>query len=197
MAEALGWGMTARPSVTLSATSGAGGPRPLDGGSGARETLRRERREGRWLDTGTDWRADGSSQLRPVDDPAPTVSGKSGGQWRWGLRNGNQAKATVRSADEPAPTVAFGHAAGSVEWVHERPATTLMGDQRVFQPGGHHEPGKQSQNAIRITLAEALVLQGFPADFPVQGNKTQTFQQVGNAIPPPLAAAVLRALLSD
>ena len=37
MAEALGWGMTKRPSVTVPAagTSG-GGPRPLDGGSGAR-----------------------------------------------------------------------------------------------------------------------------------------------------------------
>lgn len=40
MAEALGWGMTERPSVTLSATS-AGGPRPLDGGSGARAVLPR------------------------------------------------------------------------------------------------------------------------------------------------------------
>jgi DNA (cytosine-5)-methyltransferase 1 len=39
------------------------------------------------------------------------------------------------------------------------------------------------------------VLQGFPADLPVAGGRTSQFRQVGNAIPPPMAAAVLRSLL--
>lgn len=45
--------------------------------------------------------------------------------------------------------------------------------------------------AIRIDLREAAILQGFPADYPWQGNQTERYRQVSNAIPPPLAAAVL------
>jgi DNA (cytosine-5)-methyltransferase 1 len=51
MAAALGWGMTERPSVTITAGEGRqGGPDPLDGGSGARKAVRRERERGSWLD---------------------------------------------------------------------------------------------------------------------------------------------------
>jgi DNA (cytosine-5)-methyltransferase 1 len=63
MAEALGWGMTARPSVSLLAkTGGTGGHRPLEGGSGAREMLARARAAGRWIEG-------------PAPAPAPTVTG--------------------------------------------------------------------------------------------------------------------------
>lgn len=44
MADALGWGMVERPCVTVAAGSGRqGGPDALDGGSGARATIQRER----------------------------------------------------------------------------------------------------------------------------------------------------------
>lgn len=47
MAEALGWGMAERPSVTVAAGSGRqGGPAPLDGGSGSRAVIEREREPG-------------------------------------------------------------------------------------------------------------------------------------------------------
>ncbi|ABR10447.1 probable DNA methylase [Microbacterium phage Min1] len=53
MAEALGWGMTRRPSVTVTGGSGRqGGPDPLDGGSGARKTLRQAQDLGNWLGPG-------------------------------------------------------------------------------------------------------------------------------------------------
>lgn len=80
-------------------------------------------------------------------------------------------------------------------WVVERPATTIAGDPRCFQPGGHHEPGQQSENAIRLTVHEGLILQGFPPDWPVQGTKTAQWLQIGNAIPPPLAKAILGQLV--
>jgi DNA (cytosine-5)-methyltransferase 1 len=83
-------------------------------------------------------------------------------------------------------------------WPYGRPATTLMGDPRVFRPD-HHGDGHPPQHygAIRITVAEALTLQGFRPDYPVQGTKTKQFEQVGNAVPPPLAAAVLSVLVGQ
>lgn len=94
-----------------------------------------------------------------------------------------------RPIDRPAPVV-DGKVGGA--WTLHRPDTTLTGDARAFGPhsgGGRGE--NQSHNTVRITLAEALILQGFPPDYPVQGTKTARFTQVGNAIPPPLAAAII------
>jgi DNA (cytosine-5)-methyltransferase 1 len=88
-------------------------------------------------------------------------------------------------------------AKGRDVWVSSRPATTVNGDPRISEPG-HHDAevsGSQQANAVRVTLAEALVLQSFPPDYPVQGTKTKQFEQVGNAIPPLLAWHALRAVL--
>jgi len=106
----------------------------------------------------------------------------------WVAENGPRPNRTV---DEPAPTLT----GETYRWPFERPATTIMGDPRVFQPGGHHTPGAQSENAIRITVAQALVLQSFRPDYPVHGTKTRQFEQIGNAIPPLLARRILENLI--
>ncbi|MFI9772188.1 DNA cytosine methyltransferase [Streptomyces sp. NPDC052415] len=50
MAEALGWGMTHRPALTVAVGTAAGGPDPsCVGGSGSRATLYGERDAGRWI----------------------------------------------------------------------------------------------------------------------------------------------------
>lgn len=76
----------------------------------------------------------------------------------------------------------------------ERPATTVAGDPRIPKPG-HHE--NHMKDAIRVSIEEASVLQGFDPRYPWQGSRTKQFEQVGNAVPPPLARAILAALLDE
>lgn len=50
--------------------------------------------------------------------------------------------------------------------------------------------------AVNITTAEAALLQGFPEGFEFSGNKGERGLVIGNAVPPPVAAAALRAVWS-
>jgi DNA (cytosine-5)-methyltransferase 1 len=134
---------------------------------------------------------------RSLDEPAGTLFfGARCNDVSWVLRNGNQPNAAVRSADEPAPTMAFGHNAARIEWVEARPATTVCATDRIAPPGHRDRAGGERQfgpETVRITVEEAAVLQSFRRDYPWQGSKTKQFQQVGNAVPPLLAAHVLAA----
>lgn len=159
---------------------------------------------------------------RDADEPSYTIrangSGKhpAGVKWvepkkaategRWDLREderppvyvaSSQANAARRSIDEPAPTVVFGHSSNDVRWVGVRPSTTVAADLRIAKPGHRDREGGERQHAdsIRVTVQEAAILQSFPADYPWQGSKTKQYEQVGNAIPPLLAAHVLASVL--
>jgi DNA (cytosine-5)-methyltransferase 1 len=68
--------------------------------------------------------------------------------------------------DEPSPTVAFGH-----REIHI------------------HPDGKR-----RLSIYEALLLQGFPSSFVLEGNLSEQVEQVSNAVPPPLARSVANAV---
>ncbi len=48
----------------------------------------------------------------------------------------------------------------------------------------------------RLTVAQLAALQSFPADFEFVGNSTAKHHQIGNAVPPPLAEAVGRAVFA-
>lgn len=149
----------------------------------------------RWVVRSGQTTGEGAPIERPIDDPALTVGSRAD---QWQLRGGAAEHATVRPAPAPAPTI-LGNVGKNGGWVWERPSTTIAGDPRCFSPGGqmandgrnNDEMVGRSENAIRLTVPEGLTLQGFPPDIDVQGTKTAQWLQIGNAIPPPLAKAIL------
>jgi DNA (cytosine-5)-methyltransferase 1 len=60
---------------------------------------------------------------------------------------------------------------------------------------GHRAPPAHFKEPRSITVREAARLQGFPDNFRVYGSFANQMEQVTNAVPPPLAMAVLSVLL--
>jgi DNA (cytosine-5)-methyltransferase 1 len=198
MAEALGWGMTERPAVTVAAKpSETGGNRGLAAGTGATATIDGERERGAWLEHTQRDGSTGEYARRSLDEPAFTVAGNSDRWMIHGLRQSNRTNATVRRVSEPAPTMFFGRSCNEVTWVFDRPATSLNGDPRVAEPGRHDPDLSGSQygsGTVRVSVEQAATLQTFPAGYPWQGTRGQQFTQVGNAVPPLAAFHILQAV---
>lgn len=136
-----------------------------------------------------------ASRVRPVTAPEPThaqheePAGLFGpGRHRWvsiedvrperrgwelhGLRGGGMTERhgerPGRRSDEPAFTV--------MAWKDSR------------------QVWKRDGETTRYTLDDALAFQTFPPDYPVVGSSTRAHEQIGNAVPPRLAAHVLCAV---
>jgi len=71
--------------------------------------------------------------------------------------------------DKPSRTVAYGH-----REIH-------------IHPNGHR----------RLSIYEAMLLQGFPSGYQLVGNLSQQVTQVSNAVPPPLAYALAEKIKAD
>lgn len=101
----------------------------------------------------------------------------------------------TRSLDQPAPTITS--KADRMKWgPTDAPAPTVAGGPRLPKRGYRKGTDRQMDGALNLTQQEAAVLQTYPADFPFQGNKGDVFLQIGNAVPPLLAEAVLSNLLA-
>jgi DNA (cytosine-5)-methyltransferase 1 len=173
MAEALGWGLPARPAWTVTAGGTGTGGAEVFGNYAARQQLAAldQAAAGVVLRSNYSDGGDlGTRTIRDPSEPATTITGKVG---HWLMRNGNQDNACTRTLDQPAGTVFFGHRANAVEFIEF-----------------------DGQGRRRVTVAEAGVLQGFPPDYPWQGTKSAKYRQVGDAVPPPLAAAILAPLIA-
>lgn len=68
--------------------------------------------------------------------------------------------------DKPSPTVAYGH-----REIHVHP-----------------------EGRRRLSIYEAMLLQGFPEDFILEGTLSSQVEQVSNAVPPPLAQSLATAI---
>lgn len=55
---------------------------------------------------------------------------------------------------------------------------------------GNDAPGPGFKGMPKLTLRMAARIQGFPDDWEFAGGKTAAYRQIGNAFPPPVAAAV-------
>ncbi len=169
MADALGWGLPAEPSpVLMTARNRQTGHDVLRGSSWRHEWFRRQQRAGNWVLT----ERQEHGVTRPINEPAMTITA---------------------SADN-----------GNFRWMWKQPATTIAGEPRITArcrtQGRDAKTTDQVQagnyegtEPIRLTLTEALTLQSFPPNYPVQGTKTDQFRQVGDAVPPLLAAHVVAA----
>ncbi len=67
---------------------------------------------------------------------------------------------------KPSPTIAFGHR------------------EIYIHPNGRR----------RLSIFEAMLLQGFPKSFVLEGNLSEQVEQISNAVPPPLARSVASAI---
>lgn len=144
---------------------------------------------------------------RPVEEPAPTIQaqGLAKGRDVWT----DDADTTYTREDADAR-----HREAVEDWTTERPSPTVVGTRRSDEGmligrslpegegrnvGGKNWGEKRTEAAgvaVRVSVREAAVLQGFPPDHPWQGSRTAQYRQIGDAVPPPLMAAVIGAAIA-
>lgn len=125
MARALGWGMTARPYVTIAGgRPDAGGPDPMAvGGSGARQTIATEREAGRWEEPALVMGRRPNAAIRTINEPAPTLTGSHDTpHWhesaeaagRFLLDRRQTGAPVIDGGVEPSPTLTITEAEGGI-----------------------------------------------------------------------------------
>lgn len=99
---------------------------------------------------------------------------------------------TARWGFTDRPCVTLGNAVfrGLIGGTGAKAAIVAAIDAGTFIPSPHGN-GHGHTEATRITVGEASALQTFPHDYPWRGGVTVVGTQIGNAIPPTLARAVL------
>jgi DNA (cytosine-5)-methyltransferase 1 len=123
--------------------------------------------------------------LRAAGRPAQAVTEKARS---WVIMGDVRASnGTVRRVDQPAPTITASADNGNFAWSLLDPGVRTNTAARPNLDGAQVE---------RLTIEQASVLQSFPPAYPWAGSRTARFVQIGNAIPPLLAAAIGRAVLS-
>lgn len=174
MADSLGWGFD-DPAATISAGGAA---------TGGWEPFANAAYRGRLRDLVVDRRTnskDGRGGMTPtvpvsVTRPAPTLTSKAAaGQWVLRSRRDSDGWIAEHGERQNRPI--------------DAPAPTVSGECLRWGWAEGDDPAVRN-----LTVVEAGVLQSFPPVYPWQGNKGQQGQQVGNAVPPLLAAHIGQSL---
>jgi DNA (cytosine-5)-methyltransferase 1 len=73
----------------------------------------------------------------------------------------------------------------------EGPSRRSLAQRRPASNADADGCGPDERGGVRLTAQQATILQGFRADYPWHGGRGRQFQQIGNAVCPPVARAVL------
>lgn len=138
-----------------------------------------------------------------VDEPAKVIQGRDRCQGGMVMRVPQGMRVGTGDASSAAviakPSRVGGGAGHVLDWPWDRPSTTVTRDERIPPPGHHDSNSYLSEpNAIVLSEKAATILQGFPPDWQFIGKtKKARWNQLGQAMPPPLSEAVARAIVEQ
>jgi len=107
------------------------------------------------------------------------------------------ARAWAKNADSIAPTLVGGskkHGGADLGPTRAKRQWAELGVNGLSLADA--PPEKTFKGSPRLTIEMTAALQGFPSDWIFAGRKTARYRQVGNAFPPPVAAAVGRCIVA-
>jgi DNA (cytosine-5)-methyltransferase 1 len=179
--ERYGVAQTRERALFLASLDGpVGEPEPTHSRYYARDPSRLDLGVLPWVSMADGLEAGGCDRWGLTERPSPTITGG-------GVETGGAepiAKIVERWTTRP-------------DWCYRRPSTTIVGSFRpeiVAAPGYRVKVSRQNApDSVRVTVAEAGVLQSFPVNHPWQGATGKQYLQAGNAFPPGAALHALAA----
>lgn len=127
----------------------------------------------------------------PTREPANTPTVGEALHELMAARGWEGADAWRRTASLIAPTLVGGskkHGGPDLGPTRAKKAWACLGVNGMGIANDAPEPGFEGMPKLTVTMAAKV--QGFPEDWEFKGGKTAAYRQVGNAFPPPVAAAV-------
>jgi site-specific DNA-cytosine methylase len=136
-----------------------------------------------------------------ADEPAMTVRAGNGAGARRSISF--NARHQPSQPSQPSQTIGArsrGNGSSVLEWPWNRPATTVTARPGLAPPGHHDENFAimSLPDAVQISERAAAILQGFPESWVFIGEtKRARWSQIGQAMPPALAAAVASSVVEQ